>query len=89
MEKIVCLGGYYSGAGMLEFKELDKLLQDGWEIVKMKPIGTKEAMCCYVWLEKYDDDFDEEDDFGFGFEDDDWDDDWDDEDEDEDEFDFN
>ena len=68
MEKIVCLTSN-SSSNMIEYKELDKLLEDGWEIVKMKPVSTNEMACCYVWLEKYDDDFDFDDDFDLDFDD--------------------
>jgi len=59
MEKIVCIGANY-GSGVMEFPQLDELLEDGWYIVKMKPVSTGEKMCCYVWLDDSDYDDDEE-----------------------------
>jgi len=50
MQKIICLN---QGSGTAHDK-FNELLADGWVIKEMQAAGSSDGACCFVWIEKDD-----------------------------------
>jgi len=57
MQKIICLNqhGFMNDSGG-GWGKLQELLDDEWIIKEMQTVSNNEEACCFVWLEKQNED---------------------------------